>query len=43
MLDVVGNYYGTSVLLKGVIGFRFYPAVSADGNPANEAISERCI
>ena len=28
MVDVVGNYYGTSVLLKGD-KFRFYPAVSA--------------
>ena len=36
MLDVVGNYYGTSVLLKGD-RFRFYPAVSAGWNLANEA------
>lgn len=35
MVDVVGNYYGTSVLLKGD-KFRFYPAVSAGWNLANE-------
>lgn len=33
MVDVVGNYYGTSVLLKGD-KFRFYPAVSAGWNLA---------
>ncbi|MFV0586852.1 SusC/RagA family TonB-linked outer membrane protein [Bacteroides reticulotermitis] len=36
MVDVVGNYYGTSVLLKGD-KFRFYPAVSAGWNLSNEA------
>ena len=35
MVEVVGNYYGTSVLLKGD-KFRFYPAVSAGWNIANE-------
>lgn len=35
MLDVVANYFGTSVLLKGD-KFRFYPAVSAAWNLANE-------
>ncbi|WP_026314740.1 SusC/RagA family TonB-linked outer membrane protein [Bacteroides gallinarum] len=35
MVDVVGNYYGTSVLLKGD-KFRFYPAVSVGWNIANE-------
>lgn len=35
MLDVVANYFGTSVLLKGD-KFRFYPAVSAGWNLANE-------
>lgn len=39
MVDVVGNYYGTSVLLKGD-RFRFYPAVSAGWNLANEAFLE---
>lgn len=39
MIDVVGNYYGTSVLLKGD-KFRFYPAVSAGWNIANEAFLE---
>lgn len=39
MLDVVANYYGTSVLLKGD-KFRFYPAVSAGWNLANEAFLE---
>lgn len=39
MVDVVGNYYGTSVLLKGD-KFRFYPAVSAGWNIANEAFLE---
>lgn len=39
MVDVVGNYYGTSVLLKGD-KFRFYPAVSAGWNLANEAFLE---
>ena len=36
MVDFVGNYYGTSILLKGD-KFRFYPAVSAGWNLANEA------
>lgn len=36
MVDVVGNYYGTSVLLKGD-QFRFYPAVSAGWNLSNES------
>ncbi|WP_320969383.1 SusC/RagA family TonB-linked outer membrane protein [Bacteroides nordii] len=36
MVDVIGNYYGTSVLLKGD-KFRFYPAVSVGWNIANEA------
>ena len=35
MVDVVANYFGTSVLLKGD-KFRFYPAVSAGWNLANE-------
>lgn len=35
MLDVVANYFGTSVLLKND-KFRFYPAVSAGWNLANE-------
>lgn len=35
MVDVVGNYFGTSVLLKGD-RFRWYPAVSAGWNLANE-------
>ena len=39
MLDVVANYYGTSVLLEGD-KFRFYPAVSAGWNIANEAFLE---
>ena len=39
MLDVVANYYGTSVLLAGD-KFRFYPAVSAGWNIANEAFLE---
>ncbi len=38
MLDVVANY-GTSVLLEGD-KFRFYPAVSAGWNIANEAFLE---
>lgn len=36
MVDLVGNYYGTSILLKGD-KFRFYPAVSAGWNLANES------
>lgn len=39
MVDVVGNYYGTSALLKGD-RFRFYPAVSAGWNLANETFLE---
>ena len=39
MVDVVGNYYGTSVLLKGD-KFRFYPAVSLGWNLANETFLE---
>lgn len=39
MLDVVANYYGTSVLLEGD-KFRFYPAVSAGWNIVNEAFLE---
>lgn len=39
MVDVVGNYYGTSALLKGD-RFRFYPAVSAGWNLANEMFLE---
>lgn len=35
MIDVVANYYGTSVLLKGD-KFRFYPAVSAGWNLSEE-------
>lgn len=40
MLDVVANYYGTSVLLKGD-KFRFYPAVSAGWNLSNETFFEQ--
>ena len=36
---MVANYYGTSVLLEGD-KFRFYPAVSAGWNIANEAFLE---
>lgn len=36
MVDLVGNYYGTSVLLKGD-KFRFYPAMSVGWNLANES------
>lgn len=39
MIDLVGNYYGTSVLLKGD-KFRFYPAVSVGWNLANESFLE---
>lgn len=39
LVDVVGNYFGTSALLKGD-RFRFYPAVSAAWNIANEAFLE---
>lgn len=35
MMDMVANYYGTSVLLKGD-KFRFYPAVSAGWNISEE-------
>lgn len=35
MVDVVANYYGTSVLLKGD-KFRLYPAISIGWNIANE-------
>lgn len=40
MVDVVGNYYGTSVLLKGD-KFRFYPAVSVGWNLTNEAFLQK--
>lgn len=36
MVDLVANYYGTSVLLKGD-KFRFYPAVSVGWNLMNES------
>ena len=39
MVDVVANYYGTSVLLDND-KFRFYPAISAGWNLANEAFME---
>lgn len=39
MVDMVGNYYGSSSLLKGD-KFRFYPAVSAAWNMANESFFE---
>ena len=39
MADVVANYYGTSVLLKGD-KFRFYPAVSVGWNMAKESFME---
>lgn len=39
MADVVANYQGTSVLMKGD-KFRFYPAVSVGWNMANEAFME---